>query len=109
MMLASEAGVLRRLRAGTYTLGQLYELCEQRAPVGGDGGYDQYRTTSVTGGGSAGSAAHPVSDSTAEAVEFEHIAPYPDGYKCCAAAAGNFGDRMIDGLRIYVPVRQVAE
>jgi len=39
-MLASEADVLRTLQAGTYTLEQLYELCEQRAPVGRAGGQD---------------------------------------------------------------------
>ena len=39
-MLASEADVLRTLRAGTYTLEQLYALCEERAPVGRDRGHD---------------------------------------------------------------------
>jgi hypothetical protein len=39
-MLASEADVLRTLRAGTYTLEQLYQLCEQRALVARDGGHD---------------------------------------------------------------------
>jgi DNA modification methylase len=38
--LASEADVLRTLRAGTYTLEQLYALCEERAPVGRDRGHD---------------------------------------------------------------------
>ena len=39
-MLASEADVLRTLRVGTYTLEQLYQLCEQHAPVARDGGHD---------------------------------------------------------------------
>jgi hypothetical protein len=39
-MLASEVDVLRTLETGTYTLDQLYALCEQRAPVGRDGGHD---------------------------------------------------------------------
>jgi hypothetical protein len=39
-MLASKAGVLRVLRTGTYTLTGLYDLYEQRAPVGRDGGHD---------------------------------------------------------------------
>lgn len=39
-MLASEADVLRTLRAGTYTLEQLYALCEERAQVGRDRGHD---------------------------------------------------------------------
>jgi hypothetical protein len=40
-MLATEADVLRALESGTYTLEQLYGLCEQRAPVDRDGGHDQ--------------------------------------------------------------------
>jgi hypothetical protein len=36
-MLESEADVLR---AGAYTLEQLYELCEQRTEVARDGGHD---------------------------------------------------------------------
>lgn len=40
-MLATEADVLRALESGTYTLEQLYGLCEQRAPVCRDGGHDQ--------------------------------------------------------------------
>jgi methylase of polypeptide subunit release factors len=39
-MLASEADVLRTLRAGTYTLEELYALCERRAPVTRDRGRD---------------------------------------------------------------------
>ena len=39
-MLDSEADVLRTLRAGTYTLEQLYQLCEQRTEVGRHGGHD---------------------------------------------------------------------
>jgi DNA modification methylase len=39
-MLESEADVLRTLRAGTYTLERLYELCEQRTEVGRQGGHD---------------------------------------------------------------------
>ena len=49
-----------------------------------------------------------VFDSLADAAEFEHRAPYPDGYEgLIPRAAGSFSDRTIDGLRIYVPVRQV--
>jgi hypothetical protein len=40
MMLATEADVIRTLRAGTYTLPRLYELCEQRTAVDRDGGQD---------------------------------------------------------------------
>ena len=39
-MLATEADVVRTLRAGTYTLIDLYELCAQRAPVERAGGHD---------------------------------------------------------------------
>jgi hypothetical protein len=39
-MLESEADVLRTLQAGTYTLEQLYELCEQRTEVARQGGHD---------------------------------------------------------------------
>ena len=47
-------------------------------------------------------------DSLADAAEFEHRDPYPDGYEgLIPRAAGSFSDRTIDGLRIYVPVRQV--
>ena len=48
-----------------------------------------------------------VFDSMADATGFEHRAPYPDGYEgLIPRAAGSFSDRTIDGLRIYVPVRQ---
>ena len=33
-MLATEADVLRTLRTGTYTLHELYDLCEQRTGTG---------------------------------------------------------------------------
>ncbi len=39
-MLVSEADVLRTLQAGSYTLAQLYALCEQQAPVERNGGHD---------------------------------------------------------------------
>ena len=39
-MLATEADVLRTLRTGTYTLHELYDLCEQRTGTGRDGGHD---------------------------------------------------------------------
>ncbi len=39
-MRATEADVLRTLRTGTYTLTQLYALCQDRAAVGRDGGRD---------------------------------------------------------------------
>lgn len=39
-MLATEADLVRTLRAGTYTLSQLYELCQQRADVDRDDGQD---------------------------------------------------------------------
>jgi DNA modification methylase len=39
-MLATEADVLRTLRTGTYTLHELYDLCEQRTVTGRDGGHD---------------------------------------------------------------------
>jgi hypothetical protein len=40
MTLATEADVLRTLRTGTYTLAELYALCEQGTPVERDGGHD---------------------------------------------------------------------
>ena len=46
-MLASEAAALRTVAAGTYTP-RLYELCEERAVVGRDGGHDR-PTTPVAG------------------------------------------------------------
>jgi site-specific DNA-methyltransferase (adenine-specific) len=39
-MLATEADVLRTLRTGTYTVSELYGLCEERTAVGRDGGQD---------------------------------------------------------------------
>lgn len=39
-MLTTEADVLRTLRTGTYTLQDLYDLCEQRTRTGRDGGHD---------------------------------------------------------------------
>src|SRR6202021_789807 len=39
-MLATEADVLRTLRTGTYTLHELYDLCEQRTGTGRDGGHN---------------------------------------------------------------------
>ena len=39
-MLATEADVVRTLRAGTYTLRELYDLCEQQTDTGRDGGHD---------------------------------------------------------------------
>jgi DNA modification methylase len=39
-MLTTEADVLRTLETGTYTLADLYELCERKAPVARDGGRD---------------------------------------------------------------------
>ena len=49
-----------------------------------------------------------VFDSLTEAAESERRAPYPDGYKgLIPRAAGSFSDRTIDGLRIYIPIRQV--
>jgi hypothetical protein len=42
-VLETEADVVRTLRAGTYTLNDLYELCEQRAPVARAGGHDPIR------------------------------------------------------------------
>ena len=39
-MLATEADVLRTLRTGTYTLAELYGLCERRVSVARDGGHD---------------------------------------------------------------------
>ena len=48
-----------------------------------------------------------VFDSLADAAEFEHRARSPDGYEgLIPRAAGSFSDRTIDGLQIYVPVRQ---
>ena len=38
--LATEADVLRTLQSGTYTLADLYDLCEQRTETGRDGGHD---------------------------------------------------------------------
>jgi hypothetical protein len=47
-------------------------------------------------------------DQVADPAEFEHRAPYPDGYEgLIPRAAGSFSDGTIDGLRIYVPVRRV--
>ena len=54
VMLASEADVLRTLHAGTYTLEQLYGLCEQRAPVDRDGGHDPVPDHPGDRAGSAG-------------------------------------------------------
>jgi DNA modification methylase len=39
-MLATEADVLRTLRTGTYTVSELYALCQEQAPVGRAGGHD---------------------------------------------------------------------
>ena len=38
--LATEGDVLRTLRTGTYTLPELYALCQERAAVGRDDGYE---------------------------------------------------------------------
>ena len=48
-----------------------------------------------------------VFDSMADATGFEHRARSRDGYEgLIPRAARSFSDRTIDGLQIYVPVRQ---
>jgi hypothetical protein len=48
-----------------------------------------------------------VFDPLAEAAEFEHRAPCPDGcQRLNPRAEGSFSGRMIDRLRIQVPLRQ---
>lgn len=50
MKLATEADVLRALRTGTYTLDDLYGLCEQRTATDRAGGQDEIRTAAEDAG-----------------------------------------------------------
>jgi hypothetical protein len=46
-------------------------------------------------------------DTYKEAVDFEMKASYPDDHPgLYPQAKGTFSDRMVDGLKIYIPVRE---